>query len=155
MNSKCDHTISARQSWDWVTLRSLLAKLPVDHLIDLLLHSGEWNSALRRTILIKAAYAAYDGQCLGSLESTIRSALDLSDENINYRDSDSFGLVMATASTVIKDFAGKGLNDAARNLAVVALEVGERSNEDLQDGDYWQREVEELQGFLAELDRHG
>ena len=72
--------------------------------------------------MIKAAYAAYAGQYLGSRESTSRSALDLSHENINYRDSDSYGVVMAAAATVIKDRAGRSLNISA--VAVISSHLG-------------------------------
>ena len=58
-------------SWSWDELPAILHKVPVESLTALLMHGAESSSPLRRTLLIHAAYAAFDGQSSHVLEANL------------------------------------------------------------------------------------
>ncbi len=131
-------------SWSWNQLPAILQKLPVDSLVTILMQGAESSSPLRRSLLIYAAYAAFDGNSSETLEATVREAMDLTDENINWSDSDSYAQVANAAESVVKSLIEAGTRTLALRIADIAIEMGEQGAEQLQDGDSWEMAISDL-----------
>jgi len=136
---------------DWQEMPAILSQLPNKTLTDILVQGAEYSEPLRRSLHVWAAYAMSDGESADLLEKSIRYAMDLTDCDIHYSESNSYAQIVHAVQTGIEELAAAGKRELASNLCDLAIELGEAGSEVLQDGHSWDMAVDNLSDLNTKL----
>jgi len=133
-----------RPDIDWQEMPAILCQLPNKTLAAILVQGAEYSEPLRRSLHVWAAFAMSDDESTDLLEKSIRYAMDLTDCDIHYSESNSYAPIVHAVQTGIEELAAAGKRELAIKLCDLAMECGEAGSEALQDGHFWEMAVDDL-----------
>jgi hypothetical protein len=128
-----------------------LRKLDSDDLADIVTHAGQYNDPLKRIMYLRAAFAASEGHDEDLLEGSLRYALRMSYEYVNYDQSSACCQVLHEVQKVLAALAERRDLDTALRLCDLALQEGENAVEWLQDSAYWDMALDDLREWRNSL----
>ena len=110
--------------------------------------AGNRRNRIRKVALLHAAFLETSDET--TLIEAVRNAATIGD-HIPYTEADAYCQVVDELTILIQRLAESGRTELAKKLAAIAIEAGDTSAEQIQDGDYWQMSVDDLRKMADQI----
>ena len=133
---------------DLDTIDKILARAPIADLSRIIGQSAQYSAVMRKVAILHATFLETTDDAV--LVEAVRDAATI-DEHVPYTEANAYCQIMDEVNILVQRTADSGSTQLAKKLASVALVAGEASAEAIQDGNFWQMSVEDLQKIADRL----
>ncbi len=120
----------------------------VEDLARIVWQAGQYNTVVGKVGHLHAAFLSFQDE--DKLTEAVREAATI-DKYVPYREASAYCQIVDEIVVLLKRVADVGNPQLAHRLALVALEMAERSSEDIQDGHSWEMSIDDLREFAEAL----